>query len=569
MIKNFFISTIRAFRRQKIYTSINISGLSVGIAVSLMLFLFIRHELSYDQFHEKGDRIFRVISRYTGSNGNTNQNAITFGSVAPEINKQIPEVEHATRIYNGRSRDIVYNQTTYQRHKFYYADHEFFSIFSFNSLYGNHPNKPDFDNGGVVISETLANTIFGNKVPLGQLLNIDGKDYSIVDVVNVPVKSHLQFDVLLSIENIEDLYDWSYHSGLDFHSYGLYRENTNHEAVNEKISELYNTQMNDRFANFITDSDNFVQPMSDIYLRSEGINSNLGEGSLKTIYILGGINLLILLIAVINYVNLTTAQYEKRIREIGVRKVIGANRKQLVFQFLGESVLLTLISFAGALGLTQLVFDAFGNLMQITAKIDYWSDPAILMTLLASALVLGIISGLYPALYISSFSSTKILKRDFPGMRKGTKGGKILVAIQFLIAIVLVMVYCLPAVFYLNPVNAKYEAVQDEFTSLHPILRLGVSTLIFLDKDLLITDANRKPEDYQKMGLKTKKHSLHYIQSNGYSHAIDLRTNGRSEIRNWLVSKYFNLMGFNTLRHIGTADHLHISIFSHDRPKAI
>lgn len=140
---------------------------------------------------------------------------------------------------------------------------------------------------------------------------------------------------------------------------------------------------------------------------------------------------------------------------------------------------------------------------------------------------------------------------------------------KYFIAIVLVMVYCLPAVFYLNPINAKYKAVQDEFTSLHPILRLGVSTLIFLDKDLLITDANRKPEDYQKMGLKTKKHSLHYAQSNGYSHAIDLRTNGRSEIRNWLVSKYFNLMGFNTLRHVGTADHLHISIFSHDRPKAI
>lgn len=140
---------------------------------------------------------------------------------------------------------------------------------------------------------------------------------------------------------------------------------------------------------------------------------------------------------------------------------------------------------------------------------------------------------------------------------------------KYFIAFVLVMVYCLPAVFYLHPINAKYKAVRDEFTSLHPILRLGVSTLIFLDHDVLITDANRVPEDYKKMGLATKKHSLHYIQSNGYSHAIDLRTHGRSFIRNWLVSKYFNMMGFHTLRHVGTADHLHISICSHDSPKAI
>jgi multisubunit Na+/H+ antiporter MnhB subunit len=140
---------------------------------------------------------------------------------------------------------------------------------------------------------------------------------------------------------------------------------------------------------------------------------------------------------------------------------------------------------------------------------------------------------------------------------------------KYFIAFVLVMVYCLPAVFYLHPINAKYTSVQDEFTSLHPILRLGVSTLIFLDKDLLITDANRLPEDYKRMGLATKKHSLHYIQSTGYSHAIDLRTNGRSAIRNWLVLKYFEWMGFNTLRHVGTADHLHISICSHDNPRAI
>ena len=137
------------------------------------------------------------------------------------------------------------------------------------------------------------------------------------------------------------------------------------------------------------------------------------------------------------------------------------------------------------------------------------------------------------------------------------------------LAFVLVLVYCVPGVLYLSASNAKHSEVQKEFTSLHPILRLGISTLVYLDKELLITDANRQPEDYAKMGLPTKKHSLHYEQSDGYAHAIDIRTKGQSEIRNTLIQWYFRLMGFNTLRHVGTADHLHVSLMSHDRPEGI
>ena len=136
-------------------------------------------------------------------------------------------------------------------------------------------------------------------------------------------------------------------------------------------------------------------------------------------------------------------------------------------------------------------------------------------------------------------------------------------------ALFLVLVYCLPAVFYLSNNNAKHPAVRDEFTSLHPILRLGISTLVFLDGDLILTDGSRLPEDYRKMGLKTKAHSLHYKQSSGYAHAVDIRTKGRSEVRNFLIKTYFKGMGFNTLRHVGTDDHLHVSLMSHDRKGGI
>ena len=139
----------------------------------------------------------------------------------------------------------------------------------------------------------------------------------------------------------------------------------------------------------------------------------------------------------------------------------------------------------------------------------------------------------------------------------------------FGLAFALVAVYCLPGLFYLSASNAKHESVRREFTRLHPVLRLSVSTLTFLDKGLVVTDADRQPEDYGKMGLPTKSHSLHYRQSSGYAHAVDLRTLRRGALRNALVTAYFRLMGFNTLRHMGTADHLHVSLKSHERPGGI
>ena len=133
------------------------------------------------------------------------------------------------------------------------------------------------------------------------------------------------------------------------------------------------------------------------------------------------------------------------------------------------------------------------------------------------------------------------------------------------LATALVVVYCLPALFYVSTANTKHTQVAEEFTSLHPILRLGISTLVFLDKNLILTDASRLPEDYHNMGLRTNHRSLHYTQSSGYAHAVDIRTRGHSEWRNSLVKFYFNLMGFNALRHVGTADHLHVSISSPDK----
>ncbi len=141
--------------------------------------------------------------------------------------------------------------------------------------------------------------------------------------------------------------------------------------------------------------------------------------------------------------------------------------------------------------------------------------------------------------------------------------------LKMLLAGLLVFAYCFNGLFFLEGGHAKTEAVQKEFTSLHPILRMSISTILFVDRDLILTDASRLPEDYKKMGLPTKSHSLHYKQKNGYAHAFDVRTKNRSEVRNKFLQWYFKMMGFNTLRHVGTEDHLHVSLKSHDRPGAI
>jgi len=140
---------------------------------------------------------------------------------------------------------------------------------------------------------------------------------------------------------------------------------------------------------------------------------------------------------------------------------------------------------------------------------------------------------------------------------------------RYWLSVSLVLVYCFPGLLYLSATNAKHEEVRSEYHSLHPILRLGISTLVFLDQDLLLTDANRFPDDYRRMGLATKSHSLHYRQRSGFAHAVDIRTIGHHELRNRLVETYFRIMGFRTLRHVGTADHLHVSLMSHDRPGGI
>lgn len=176
------------------------------------------------------------------------------------------------------------------------------------------------------------------------------------------------------------------------------------------------------------------------------------------------------------------------------------------------------------------------------------------LSIIAGVAVTAILLFLYLTIFYSHFSGSL-------GTLKGIK-------LRMLAALLLTLFYATHGIFYISTGNIKNEQVKSEINKVHPILRLSISTIVILDSDLIITDGKRIPEDYKKMGLKEKAHSLHYKQKNGYAHALDLRTSGRSEVRNFLIQNYFRLMGLNTLRHVGTADHLHISLMTHERPYA-
>lgn len=437
MVKNYLRSSFRALKRQSVYAFVNLFGLTAGLAVSILLFVFIKHELSFDEFHAQSDRIHRVVSHYTTNKGGVGQTAISFGTLAPAINSEIPEIEETVRVLRGGNVDVRYNNNNFLGKRLLFTEYSFFQIFSFKSLLASGFSKTSFESGGLVMSHQTALELFG-KVPQEPVeLTINGKQYPLLDIVEVPKTSHLQFDILLAGKTDPDWDDLVQYSGLEFWTYILYHEGANVENANRKVKQVYDKQMSDRFNDFVAEVDNWVQPLAEVHLYSEDITTSPQRGSIQTLKTLIVIDILILLIVVFNFINLSTATYEKRIKEIGIRKVLGAFRGNLIAQFLTESVMLTVLGFTLAIFAAELLVRPFGNMLNISADIPYWSDPLLLVFMLSAAILLGVLAGLYPALFISSFSPNRILKRQVFSARGKNIATSITVGLQFVIAIVL------------------------------------------------------------------------------------------------------------------------------------
>lgn len=440
MLVNYILIAIRNLRKHFTYSLINIVGLSLGLTTCLLLVLWIRHELSYDHFHEKKGRIYRAALEYSFG-GQTAGTTVSPTALLPALQKNFAEVETGARLFNASSYNpfiIRYEDKLFEESRFYFADSTLFDVFTFRLIRGDKQQalaKPQ----SIVITQPMAVKYFGSEDPIGKVLLVNNRaEYTVTGVLDeVPSNSMLKFDFIASFSShpaAKDPIWWS----ANYQTYVVLRADANVPALQNKINELVKKEL----ANELTNPGDYVKyplmPLLDIYLRS-----NMDEpevvGSIQYVYVFSGIAALVLIIACINYINLATAKAADRAKEVGIRKVVGAVRKQLFLQFVGESLVIVFVSFGCALLLASLCLPFFNNL---TGKIFHTTDfldLSFLSLSIAAIFSIGLVAGAYPAIFITAFKPVQILKGNFKTSGKGVWLRKSLVVFQFSISIILMI----------------------------------------------------------------------------------------------------------------------------------
>ena len=445
MVKNFFITLFRNFSRNKFYTAINVVGLSVGLMCTILILLFVQEELSYDKYNVNHKRIVRVGSDFTisGKRDRTATSALPFG---PTFVEEFPEVEGFVRFRQSGRQQFKYGEKEFYEERISYADSSVFTIFSFPLLKGD-PKKALTQPYTIVLNETLANKYFGDEDPIGKVLHIgENTPYTVSGVMkNLPANSHFRFHAFYSMKSLEairgpeafnsqqPLSFWSFSN----YTYLLLNEKANSDILLERFPGYYNKYMKALGDQLGVDYKLIVQKLADIHLRSQ-LQWDAPTGNIKYIYILSVIAIFILSIASINYMNMATARSSKRAKEVGIRKVVGAQRENIIRQFMFESISLTVFALIIALICVELLLPFFNQLVDKDLVLSVFTTPEVILFNVILAVILGIISGSYPALYLSSFQPAFILK-GYNGA-KGANGllRKLLVISQFTVSTIMI-----------------------------------------------------------------------------------------------------------------------------------
>ncbi len=438
-MKSFFKIAFRNLWKRRVFSLLNIGGLSIALCVCFLIFEYISFEQSYDRFHTKGDRIYRVS---TDIKTPTDQLiwASTPSGIVPRMRQEFPEIESQVRT---RYASFLFRKEDkkFQEKETLCADSTFFNIFSFPLVKGSAKDALS-EPYQVVLSETAAKKYFGNADPMGQTLLFTDKNKNIrVSGVmkDFPRNSHFRSDVIVSMATMEKL-DTTLNTnfgGFNCVSYILLKEGTNPDELSAKLPAFLDRNWGKKLDEYKMHYTFHLENMKDLYMRSD--RSDYENGSVTNIYIFSTVAIFILLLACINFVNLTTARASERAKEVGVRKVTGATRGQLVRQFLGESVLVCLLSYALAVLLVLLSKNLFNDLAAktiITNILDHGKH--LLLLALVSALI-GLLAGIYPAFVLSGFKPISVLKGRFAAGASGNRLRKALVVSQFSISIALIV----------------------------------------------------------------------------------------------------------------------------------
>ncbi|MCO6498647.1 MAG: ABC transporter permease [Chitinophagaceae bacterium] len=433
---NFIKTILRSFRKNKIFSLINIIGLTVGLTSCILIGLYIQRQLSFDKFQKNGDRIVRVIMEYSFEGSDViNKGNYTSVRVPVVLKKNFPEVEDAVIMVNT-SRIINTGENLNTEKSFLYAGSSFFKIFSFKLLSGN-PNTVLENPFDVVLTESTAKRYFGNQNPVGKMLRLTGSDnpYKVTGVVaDCPPNSQIQFDLVASFSSLkidpqmEDTY-WN----ANYTTYLLLANDYSAKTLQTKLPAFMKKEMAGTHATV-----NFeLEPFFAIHTRSP-YDAMVPNVSLSDIYSLGLIALLVLAIACFTYINLSTAASIERAKEVGIRKVIGATRAQLFIQFIGESILVSLTAVIIALIISALLLPFFSNLTSQHFNIPALFSLPVLAIAMAIVFVVSLAAGSYPAFILSSFIPVKVLKGSFKNSTSGQWLRKSLIVFQFAISIFLI-----------------------------------------------------------------------------------------------------------------------------------
>ncbi len=538
LFSNYFKIGLRKIKRQTLYSIINIAGLAVGLACCAVIILYVTNELSYDAFHQDAKRIYRVANHTINQVGEFRY-ATTPGPLGPELKASYPQVEQAVRIVppfeNASHVLVVRGEKRFFENRIFFVDKEIFELFHIPFLKGN-PQTALTNPYTVVITEGMATKYFGEEASLGKTLQIEIdydtgsveiRDFEVTGVVkNSPSNTHFKYDMLLSMPTVTSNLPSFEEDWLNFHAkytfVKLFPETSAIEFeeqiqnVATKCARIYSERFNRKLDLY----EFFLQPVTKIHMYSHNLMEMETPGNLYYVYIYSIIAFLILLIGCLNFINLSTALSTTRTKEVGLRKVIGAQRRQLIWQFLGESLLITIVAFIIALGLTSLLLFPFNQMAGTELSLAGLRQPVVLLSLFGLLFIVSIGSGVYPALILTAFNPVSVIQGKLAPTSRGAMVQKLLVVGQFAISIFLVI--CTLTVFKqlnfmrgralgfnleqklilrvksnLNHLRRDYEAIKKDFLQNPSITGATVSSRVPGDRADSGYYLTSRPEDFK------------------------------------------------------------------------
>lgn len=477
MLRNYIQVALRNMIKQRAFTAINILGLALGMAATIMILLFVKDELSFDRYHENSDRIFRVSRAWYNQDGEV---SLHLGQVAPPfgpllINDFEGIIEKQVRfLQNGAL--LTYEESTIQENRMFFAEENVFEIFSWELIKGD-PETALVEPNSIVMTEETARKYFGDEDPIGKEVRYDNQFAMVVTGVakEVPLNSHFKWDVLVSFQTVVEFFGQEYmetnYGSNNYPTFLLLKEGYDYQELQSQLGGFLDNHLMPASDGTMPQEYNKLTlwPITDIHLHSHLDSEIEANGDISYVYIYTTVAIFILIIACINFINLTTARSSKRAQEVGVRKAMGAQKGVLIRQFITESVVLSLFSLVLAIALVSLAIPMFNSFVSKDISLDLTGNLFNLSLIIGIALIVGVLAGSYPAFYLSSFKPAVILKGE--GKKAGSKINlrSVLVVIQFTISIALII---------------GVGVVQDQ------IEYMRTKSLGFNHNDLIILDAN-------------------------------------------------------------------------------